>query len=158
MSKLLLALVLVASTDALADDRSDNGSDSREHVSCSTSVSVVDAHGNLREARRVSASVVPSVVIRGRVSPKEEETPTLLFDVYNPHGRRYQVLLARPRVVTSERNGHRVERVSRTQEATLAVAGSSIAFTSMYGQWRVEPRLEGESKACGRPEYFTIRP
>ena len=24
--------------------------------------------------------------------------------------------------------------------------------------WRVEPRLEGDSRACGRPEYFTIRP
>jgi hypothetical protein len=153
MSKLLLVLVLVASTDALADEN-----DSREHASCSANVSVVDGNGQLRDARRVSASVVPSVVIRGRVSPQEEGTPALLFDVYNPHGRRYQVLLAAPRVVVSERDGHRVKKVSKTREATLAVAGSSIAWTSMYGKWRVEPRLEGESKACGRPEFFTIRP
>jgi hypothetical protein len=156
MSKLLLALLLVASVDALAEDESD----SREHVSCSASVSVVDGNGQLREARRVSASVVPSVVIRGRVSPQEEDTPAaaLLFDVYNPHGRRYQVLLATPRVVVSERDGHRVKKVSKTREATLAVAGSSIALTSMFGKWRVEPRIEGQSRRCGPAEYFTIRP
>jgi hypothetical protein len=153
MSKLLLALVLVASVDALADE-----DDSREHASCSASVSVVDRKGQLREARRVSATVVPSVVIRGRVSPQEQETPALVFDIYNPHGRRYQVLLATPRVVVSERDGHRVKKVSKTREATLAVAGSSIALTSMYGKWRVEPRIEGQSRPCGRPEYFTIRP
>ena len=137
MSKLLLALVLVASADVLAED----GSDSREPVSCSTRVSVADGSGQLREVRRVSASNVASVVIRGRVSPQEEETPALLFDVYNPHGRRYQVLLATPRVVVSERDGRRVKKVSKTRQATLAVAGSSIALTSMYGKWRVEPRI-----------------
>jgi len=152
MSKLLLALLLIASVDALADD------DPRGQVSCSASVSVVDGNGRLREARRVSASVVPSVVIRGRVSPREEDSPALLFDVYNPHGRRYQVLLATPRVVVSERDGHRVKKTSKTREATLAVAGSSIALTSMFGRWRVEPRLEGESRPCGRAEIFTIRP
>ena len=25
-------------------------------------------------------------------------------------------------------------------------------------RWRVEPRLEGESRACGRSEFFTITP
>jgi hypothetical protein len=159
MSKLLLALVLAASTDAFADHPgSDDEWDAREHHSCSTDVSVVDRSGRLREAHRVSASVVPSLVIRGRVSPRDEDAPALLFDVYSPRGRRYQVLLATPLVTATERNGQRFERVSRTQEATLAVAGSSIAFTSLYGRWRVEPRLEGESRPCGRPEYFTIRP
>jgi hypothetical protein len=158
MSKLLLAVVLAASTDALAHDRLDDEPDAREHRSCSASVSVVDGRGRLREARSVSASVVPSVVIRGRVSPRDEAAPALLFDVFSPRGRRYQVLLARPSVVEVERNGQSFEQVSRTQEATLAVAGSSIAFTSLYGQWRVEPRLEGASRPCGQPEYFTIRP
>jgi len=68
------------------------------------------------------------------------------------------VLVATPRVVTSERGVHRFERTSRIREAALAVAGSSIAWTSMYGKWRVEPRIEGASKPCGRPEFFTIRP
>jgi hypothetical protein len=155
MSKLILALLFIGSVDALAEDRRD----SREQVSCSANVSVVDGQGQLREARRVSASVVPSVVIRGRVSQDEDTpAPALLFDVYNPHGRRYQVLLGTPRVTVGVRDGHRVKRVSKTREATLAVAGSSIALTSMYGKWRVEPRIEGQSRPCGRPEYFTIRP
>ena len=98
------------------------------------------------------------MVFRGRVEPRDDDAPPLLFDVFSPRGRRYQVLLATPRVVVSERDGHRFERISATREATLAVAGSSIAWTSMYGKWRVEPRIEGASKPCGRPEYFTIRP
>jgi hypothetical protein len=79
-----------------------------------------------------------------------------VFDVYNPHGQRYQVLLADSRSVRSGR--HRTERADRVREAALAVAGSSIALTSMYGKWRVQPRIEGESRPCGRAEYFTIRP
>jgi hypothetical protein len=82
----------------------------------------------------------------------------LLFDVFTPRGQRYQVLVAETRVTRAGRGGHRVERTTRTREAALAVAGSSIAWTSMYGTWRVEPRIEGASKPCGRPEYFTIRP
>jgi hypothetical protein len=61
-------------------------------------------------------------------------------------------------VVVQARGGHRTERTSRVREASLAVAGSSIALTSMYGKWRVEPRIEGTEKPCGRPEFFTIRP
>jgi hypothetical protein len=65
----------------------------------------------------------------------EEASPrTLLFDLFNPRGQRFQILVARPRVVTSERNGQRFERITRTQEAALAVAGSSIAWTSMQGK------------------------
>jgi hypothetical protein len=160
MSKLLLALLLATSSAALAGDRSDDRPSARQRLSCAADVSFVDARGRLREARRVSASRVASLVIRGRVQAghDDESDETLLFDVYSPRGRRYQVLLAQPRVVTSERNGRRVEKASQTREATLAVAGFSIALTSMYGTWRVEPRLEGEMQACGRPEYFTIRP
>jgi hypothetical protein len=92
------------------------------------------------------------------VSPPDTDVPTLLFDVFNPRGQRYQVLVATPRVVTSERGGQRVERTTGIREAALAVAGSSIAWTSMYGKWRVEPRLDGAEKPCGRAEFFTIQP
>ena len=107
---------------------------------------------------RVSAAAVPVLRFRGRVEPRGEHAPPLLFDVYSPRGLRYQVLLGTPRTRTIERHGELVERATRTREAALAVAGSSIVLTSMYGRWRVEPRLEGESQACGRPEYFTIWP
>jgi hypothetical protein len=43
-------------------------------------------------------------------------------------------------------------------EARLAVAGSSIAWTSMYGRWRVQPRYEGRDAPCGPTMVFTILP
>ncbi len=152
MSKVMLLLALAASTPALADD-----SDA-DRVACSVSVQGFDEEGHTRPVRRVSATEAPAVVFRGRTSSREADAPSLLFDVFTPRGRRYQILVATPRVVTRERDGHRFEKATRTQEATLAVAGSSIAWTSMYGRWRVEPRIEGTSKPCGRAEFFTIRP
>jgi hypothetical protein len=151
MSILLLALALVAPAGASEARSSDN-------VYCSVSVAALDGQGHERSARRVSAGRAPAIVFRGRVSEREAGAPPLLFDVFNPRGYRYQVLVAMPRVVTSERDGHRFERRTRTREASLAVAGSSIAWTSMFGQWRVQPRIEGTDKPCGRPEFFTIRP
>ena len=153
MSMLLLAIALAAPAGRDADERRP-----RDEYTCTMTVHALDDLGQPSAARRVSAAVAPVVVFRGRVEPKDEAAPPLVFDVFNPRGQRYQVLLGTPRVTESERDGHRVRRVSNIREATLAVAGSSIVFTSMYGQWRVEPRLEGESSACGRPEFFTIRP
>jgi hypothetical protein len=157
MSILLFALALVAPVSPASDE---GRRDSEERVTCSVGVHALDDAGRPRPARRVSASVAPAVVFRGKVSRQADESqaPPLVFDVYNPRGVRYQVLLATPLVITKERGGHRVERTSRVREAALAVAGSSIAWTSMFGKWRVEPRIEGADKPCGRPEYFTIRP
>ena len=154
MSKLLLlALALTTSAEALAE-----GVGSGDRVSCSVNVRALDEDGRAQSARRVSARVVPAVVFRGQVEPRDADIPPLLFDVFSPRGQRYQVLLATPRVVTKERDGHRFERTTRTREAALAVAGSSIAWSSIYGRWRVEPRIEGTNRPCGQPEYFTIRP
>ena len=158
MSRLLFALLLLAPTGALA-----HNAEKHARASCSVDVSVVDARGRLRDARRVSAHTVPSVVIEGTIARRgrddDEDAPKLLFDVYNPRGRRYQVLLATPpRASNGGRWPYFWMLPSPPQRATLAVAGSSITLTSMYGLWRVEPRLEGDSRACGRPEYFTIRP
>lgn len=149
---LLLALAAPAGSDADAAAQSDDG------PACSVTAHAVDREGRTRSARRVSASAIPGIVFRGRVAARDEVERPLLFDVYNPRGHRYQVLLATPRVVTRERDGQRFERTTRTREAALAVAGSSIAWTSMYGKWRVEPRIDGETKPCGRAEYFTVRP
>jgi hypothetical protein len=154
MSKLLLVLALAASTEALARDR--DGSDTR--ASCSVDVTTYDRNGTLRPAQRVAAAYTPAVVLRGRVSGASEEAVVLLFDVFNPKGVRYQVLVSQPHVTIRERHGLRIKRTSRTREATLAVSASSIALTSMYGRWRVEPRVEGDASPCGRAEHFTIRP
>jgi hypothetical protein len=159
MSILLLAIALAAPISPDSEEARP-----AERVTCSVDVRALDAQGQPRLARLFSASIAPAVVFRGRLSFHEREmedeaTPaTLLFDVFNARGERYQVLVAEPRVVVSERDGHRIKKVSKTREAALAVAGSSIAWTSMYGKWRVEPRIEGTSRRCGAPEYFTIRP
>jgi hypothetical protein len=154
MSMLLLALALMAPVSSPSDD---NGPDESD-VGCSVDVRAIDQAGRVRPARRVSASAAPAVLFRGKVQQQDDETRPLVFDVFNPRGQRYQVLMATPLRITKERGGHRFERVSRLREASLAVAGSSIAWTSMFGKWRVEPRIEGKDKPCGRPEYFTIRP
>jgi hypothetical protein len=153
MSILLLAFALAAPVNPVSDQARDDN-----EVTCSVKVQALDAEGRPRSARRVSVSIAPAVVFRSRVSPRDTDVPTLLFDVFNPRGQRYQVLVATPRVVTSERGGQRVERTTGIREAALAVAGSSIAWTSMYGKWRVEPRLDGAEKPCGRAEFFTIQP
>lgn len=153
MTRLLVILALATtSTPALA---SDNDSD---RASCSVSVRAFDEHGRTRVTRRVSATAEPAVVFHGRVASRESERLSLVFDVFSPRGRLYQVLTATPRVVAREKNGQRFERTTGVREASLALAGSSIAWTSLYGQWRVEPRILGNDKPCGKPEYFTIRP
>jgi hypothetical protein len=155
MSTLILTLVLLApGAAAAAADRPN------DRVSCSVDVNGLDDAGRVRPARRFSAGYAPAVVFRGKAAGPDGESSgsSLIFVVFNPRGQRYQVLHASPLAITKRRGGHRVERASRLREATMAVAGSSIAWTSMYGRWRVEPRIEGDSEACGRAEYFTIRP
>ncbi len=156
MKALAFALVLAATLSSASGADDPNG----DRASCSVDVRALDAAGMPHPARRVSASRIPVVVFSGKVRKGEESTAAtpLLFDVFTPRGQRYQVLLAESRQVVAERDGRRVKRVSRTREARLAVAGSSIAWTSMYGKWRVEPRIEGDSQPCGRSEYFTVRP
>jgi len=154
MFRFLLVLALASSGEVFANDRNDGDAGS----ACRVDVTAYDHQGRLRPTRRVDGTFAPAVVFRGKVSPRDEDTRPLLFDVYNPRGVRYQVLLGVPRAIERERGGRRFLQTSRTREASMAVAGSSIAWTSMYGKWRVEPRIEGESRPCGRAEYFTIRP
>jgi hypothetical protein len=155
MTRLLLILALAAPASALArDDDRDQG----DQASCSVSVRAFDEHGRARAVKRVSATTEPAVVFYGRVESREDDELPLVFHVFSPRGRLYQVLTATPRVVVREHAGQRFVRTTRVREAALALAGSSIAWTSMYGQWRVEPRILGSDKPCGKPELFTIRP
>jgi len=117
------------------------------------SVTALDSRGRERSPSRVSAGRVPALVFRGRASARAGDTP-LLFDVFNPRGQRYQVLVAVPPAGLDARPLRRVP----VSEARLAVAGSSIAWTSMYGRWRVQPRFEGLDDPCGPSQAFTILP
>jgi hypothetical protein len=151
MTTLVIALVLGAPLHADGDPGRSRGSSV-----CAVSVLALDPDGRLLSARTASVSRTPAMVFRGWSAPFLEDTPPLVFDVFNPRGQRYQVLLAtsgRPFVL---RGG--TQRLDRPVEARLAVAGSSIAWTSMFGTWRVEPRFEGHDGPCGRPQVFTIQP
>lgn len=151
MTALLLALALAAPVDGVPDVARRLGD-----AACSVSVAAVDAQGRFRSARQVSAALVPALAFRGRVSPQVEGASPLLFDVFNPQGQRYQVLVPVRRGGAFALQGS--PRVGRTVEARLAVAGSSIAWTSMFGLWRAEPRFEGQDSPCGPPQTFTILP
>ncbi len=152
MTVLLLALVLGGSVE-----RGTDPGPSRGNSACSVSVLAVDPEGRLSSSRTASASRTPAMVFRAWSAPFLEGSPPLVFDVFNPRGQRYQVLLgATPRRSFVLQGG--MERFDRPVEARLAVAGSSIAWTSMFGRWRVEPRFEGHDRPCGQPQAFTIRP
>lgn len=151
MLELILALALAVPADGApaAARRLDDSA-------CLVSVAAVDAEGRVRSTRQVSAAAVPALVFRGRVSPRVEGTSPLLFDVFNPSGQRYQVLVPTRHGRAFALQGR--PRLARTVEARLAVAGSSIAWTSMFGAWRVEPRFEGQDSPCGPSQAFTILP
>jgi hypothetical protein len=144
MLLLALALVALAVPAPLENDQP-------EAITCSVNVAAYDGRGTARSVRRVSSQAT-AVLFRGRLSRLSADMPSLLFDIYNPGGLHYQALVARERVGPNERGQ------SRTPEATLAVAGSSIVWTSMYGEWKVVPRFEGRDRPCGRPAFFTIQP
>jgi hypothetical protein len=152
MIALLVALVLGAPADARTDISRVSGVGA-----CSVRVLAVDPQGRLAPARAASGSLTPAMVFRGRAARASEGDPPLVFDVYNPKGQRYQVLLGTA-------YGHafllqdRPESPGPPVQATLAVASSSIAWTSMYGVWRVVPRFEGQDHPCGRAQAFTIQP
>ncbi len=150
MTILLVALALAAPASGASP-----GLRAREAGACVVDLRALDAEGRPRSARRVSASAVPVVIVQGRVSDAAASRP-LLIDVFNPRGQRYQTLVARP--PERARGGRAVRRTAPLREAALPLAGSSIAWTSMFGLWRVEPRLEGSSRPCGRARHFTVAP
>jgi hypothetical protein len=152
MIALLLALVVGGPAEAATVTGQAHGASM-----CAVSVLALDPDGRLQPNRTVSASRTPAMVLRGWSAPFLEDTPPLVFDVFNPRGQRYQVLLGTRAGRSLVLQGG-TQRSDRPVEARLAVAGSSIAWTSMFGRWRVEPRFEGHDRPCGLPQAFTIRP
>ena len=90
MSILLLALALAEPSGSAA------AALPTSRVACTVSVGAVDDRGREMPGRRVSAGRVPAMVFRGRAAAGARATAPLLFDVFNPRGQRYQVLLATP--------------------------------------------------------------
>ncbi len=152
MTTLVLVLVLGAPLGAQS-----NVARSAGETACSVRVFALDPDGRRLSTQTAWGSRTPAMVFRGRVAQRPEGNPPLLFDVFNPRGQRYQVLLGATRGRSFVLQGER-RRLDRPVEASLAVAGSSIAWTSMFGRWRVEPRFEGHERPCGLPQAFTIQP
>jgi hypothetical protein len=150
MTLLLLAIVLGAPAEAPRGG-------GWPPAACSVRVLAVDPQGTLVSMRAASGSLTPAVVFRGRAARVPEGAPPLVFDVFDPRGERYRVLLGRPSGRPATVNGE-PSRPGRTVEARMAVAATSIQWTSLYGRWRVVPRFEGHDSACGRAQAFTIRP
>ena len=73
----------------------------------------------------------------------------LRFELYTPSGHLYQSLTAEPLTQARRRGAVR---------ATLPVAGTFIMTSALFGAWRVEPHFAGDSKPCGPPTRFVIRP
>ncbi len=88
MTTLLLALVLGGSAERGTDRGRFHGD-----VACSVSVLALDPDGRLMWSRTGSARRTPAMVFRGWSAPFLDDTPPLVFDVFNPLGQRYQVLL-----------------------------------------------------------------
>jgi hypothetical protein len=98
----------------------------------------------------------------------------LALKLFTPRGHLYQTLTV-PFTAAGQSNGERMvdgyPRPLREQEtrpvaeqgtsgfelsATLPVGGTAIVTNSLYGEWRVEPEIDGAS--CGKPTQFQINP
>jgi hypothetical protein len=75
--------------------------------------------------------------------------------LFTPRGHLYQTL-SMPSA-DPEPSSRRRPRY-RTVTATLPVAGTTIVNNSLYGAWRAEAYVEGESSPCARPRVFEIQP
>ena len=79
--------------------------------------------------------------------------------LYTPKGHLYQTL----HVTATDRNAPTARGSSGAEAAwplvaRLPVAGTAVVNHSLYGQWTVEPYLEGHSEPCGEASRFWIEP
>ncbi|HYN01339.1 MAG TPA: hypothetical protein VE359_02730 [Vicinamibacteria bacterium] len=153
MPSLLLALIL-AGPGADAAELNRGGPNACSAVL----VLAVDPRGREYAFGAASARGVSHLVMR---AARADDRP-LVFDVFTPRGQLYQALLASSplpeKLVRRSTSGLGRHSKRRFKEAKLALAGSSIPLASIYGRWRVVPRFEGESEACGAARAFLIRP
>ncbi len=87
-------------------------------------------------------------ILRSRIAGEH----VLSLKVYTPKGHLYQqidVPFHGSAVGATRGRGYQVS-------ARLPVAGTSIMTSSLYGQWKVAPHLDGSPKACGKAVLFTI--
>ena len=93
---------------------------------------------------------------------------TLPFVSATPDARGQSAAAPPPRVVPGSPRPLEVQRLvpassgsgTRSEyelRARLPVAGTSIALSSLYGTWSVQPYIDGQTEPCGPATRFTIR-
>ena len=101
-----------------------------------------------RPRARFSATRILDLRIASRLRRHLPGEHALQFKVYTPRGHLYQTL-------TTPLTGEgRLNEVS----AILPVGGTAIMSNSLYGRWRVEAFLDGDTKPCAAAAAFEIQP
>jgi hypothetical protein len=107
-----------------------------------------------------SASSVLDLKIETTLSQALKGPHSVEFRLSTPNGHLYQALPATVLAPSpsSDRRNRRVAK-QQTASAMLPVAGTTIVSSSLYGVWKVEAFLDGEtSVACAKPSSFVIEP
>ena len=100
-------------------------------------------------------SVARTLDLRLAALPRGGARPDAVLELrlYTPGGYLYQALRAQPPAA-----GDRAAGKPGTWTAVLPLAGTAIVNSSLYGQWRVEPHLDGSPRPCGPAQRFWIAP
>jgi hypothetical protein len=107
-----------------------------------------------RRARDFSASEV--LDLRFLVLVPNDDPSPLYLKLFTPKGHLYQKLRVSLEPVSVEANRQRRRSRYRWVSASLPVAGTTIATSSLYGRWRAEAYVEGENAPCTQPRSFVI--
>lgn len=164
----LLVTALLLSSEVFSHEKAARSSGERANHGChavqveavgSTSVSSNDTQrGRGRRSLDFSAREILDLRFDVELHPKDQ--PGLVqIDLYTPSGNLYETLKAElvPDDASTGRARHR-SHGGPVLGATLPVAGSYITRRSLYGQWRVLVRLDGNESTCTRPTTFVLQP
>lgn len=104
-----------------------------------------------------SASEVLDLRFLVLVPASRNASDVVYLKLFTPKGHLYQKLrLPRDPVAFGQTRHGRRSRY-RWVSSSLPVAGTSIVTSSLYGMWRAEPYVEGQSAPCARVRRFVIR-
>lgn len=151
----VLAIALALAAGAPAPERF--GEDSRHAPRQCVALQVVSPQLPKPRPHPVfSATQILDIEFRTFLRRRLEGLHTLELKLYTPKGNLYQVLtvpFTAPQTTPVRLDGARRQQV----DATLPVAGTSIMTNSLYGEWKVEPFLDGSAEPCGQARVFVIR-
>jgi hypothetical protein len=97
---------------------------------------------------RFSVRKTNNLMIRMKLSSRDEETHVVTFRFFTPNGHLYQEIQAMPR----PEPGRRVSSIA----AQLPVSGTVIATSSLFGRWRVVPYFDDRPRPCAAAAVFTV--